>query len=106
MRAGGEAALLGLVWQTGQDPYCVYNGLDESYRPLSHRHPCPSCLSVRIGTDPCRLCGWRGFVEIPREEPGEPAPPPHPRRIRNFIYGVATAMEERGVKTKQASLGG
>lgn len=98
MRAGGEAAFLALAWQKGHDPYCAYNGLDQAYRPLCHKHPCPSCWSIRQGTDPCRLCGWRGFIEIPIEKPGEPLLPPHPKRLRNFLFGMAAALEERTAK--------
>ena len=105
MRAGGEAALLALAWQRGADPYCVYNGLDASYRPLAHRHPCPSCWSRRAGTEGCRLCGHRGFVEIPRDEPGDPTPPPYPKRIRNFLYGATVALEERAIKTAGGKIG-
>jgi hypothetical protein len=103
VRGGGEAGFLALGWQKGHDPYCTYNGLDPSYRPLSYRHPCPTCFSVRHNPlAPCELCGWRGFVEIPLEEPGAPKPPPHPRRLRNFIYGMAQALDERANKSRGA----
>lgn len=98
MRAGGEAALLALAWSRGDDPYRLYNGLDAAYRPLAHRHPCPACWALTQSLEPCSLCGWRGYVELPIDEPGEPLPPPHPRRLRNFVYGVSIAMEERAAR--------
>jgi len=102
VRAGGEAALLALAWQRGADPYCLYNGLDASYRPLSLKQDCPACLAVRNSAEPCRLCGHKGFIEIPREEPGEPTPPPFPKRLRNFFYGATVALEERTIKAQAA----
>jgi hypothetical protein len=46
----------------------------------------------------CDLCGGEEFIEIPLPEPGEPLTPPYPRRLRNFIYGIAIALDERGAK--------
>ena len=87
---------MALAWQRGADPFCVYNCMDAAYRPLSEKHPCPACFSIRRDhKEPCAVCNWRGFVELPLDKPGEPIPPPHPRRMRNFIYGIAVAVDER-----------
>jgi hypothetical protein len=103
VRGGGEAAFLALAWQKGQDPYCIYNGLNAEYRPLSFRHPCPACFVVRrVATSECEVCAGKEFVEIPLEEPGEAMPPPHPRRLRNFTYGIAQALDEREAQMRGA----
>ena len=44
--------------------------------------------------EPCRLCRDRQYVEIPLAEPGDPELPPHPDRVRLFIYGCARALAE------------
>lgn len=92
---------MALAWKRGADPYRLYNALDADYRPLSLHHPCPECWSVSMAVaqnapevNRCHLCGGRRRVEIPLAEPGEPLLPPHPGRIRSFIYGCAKALAE------------
>lgn len=43
---------------------------------------------------PCGLCGGRTKIEIPLDEPGKPKLPPHPERLRNFVYGCAKGLAE------------
>ena len=96
----GEATFLALAWKRGADPYRLYNSLDDQYRPLSERVPCPSCPTVRkplpgnAPPPPCSLCGGVGRIELPLAAPGEPRLPLHPERVKWFIYGCAKALTE------------
>lgn len=52
---------------------------------------------------PCRLCGGRGYVEIPLAEPGDMMLPRHPKRLRWFLYGasIGLARLEKGQRRAQ-----
>jgi hypothetical protein len=47
-----------------------------------------------VEVEPCHLCRDKQFVEVPLAEPGEPLLPPHPDRVRLFVYGSARALAE------------
>lgn len=51
MKAGGEAYLLAVAWRhSGMDPYRLYHGLDESYRPWGDpaAEPSPPAFPTRV----------------------------------------------------------
>jgi len=89
-----------MAWRNGADPFQLYNSLDSEYRPLTDRQECPACYATRRSgnMEPCALCQWRGYVEIPRATPGEPTLPSHPRRLRSLLYGFSVGLREMDAK--------
>lgn len=92
IEAGGEARLIYLAWRYGnEDPYRLYNNLDEEYRPygVPDVEPVPPQRAGRVRyfvygcgayaqTEAIRLAG--GKVPKRRRRGGGPPPMRHPRQ--------------------------
>lgn len=111
-----------LAWRYGgADPYRLYNGLDEGYRPLAG-DACPRCeglghLAVRhfidtpggpaLSADPieCPRCSGSGVVT------GQPRRPLFPARVKAFVMACALVAEREalamaGIQRQRKALGG